>query len=53
MFKKRLARKLVGQYIGPYSIDEVISTNMVKLQLPNSIKIHLIVNVSQIVRYRE
>jgi len=31
MFKERLTRKLVDQYIGPYTIDEVISANTVKL----------------------
>ena len=38
VFKERLAKKLVNQYIGPYFIDEVISTNAVKLWLPNSIR---------------
>jgi len=28
---EQLARKLVDQYIGLYIIDEVVSTNMVKL----------------------
>ena len=49
VFKKRLARKLVNQYIGPYTIEEVVSTNVVKLRLPTSMRIHLVVNVSQIV----
>ena len=31
VFKERLARKLVDQYIGPYTIEEMISTNAVKL----------------------
>ena len=31
VFKKRLVKKLVDQYISPYIIDEVISTNAVKL----------------------
>ena len=31
VFKKQLVRKLVDQYIGLYIIDEVVSTNMVKL----------------------
>ena len=31
VFKKRLAKKLVDQYIGLYTINEVISTNAVKL----------------------
>jgi len=37
----------------PYTIEEVISTNTVKLQLPTSMRIHPVVNVSQIVRYKE
>jgi len=31
MFKERPARKLVDQYISPYIIEEVVSTNIVKL----------------------
>ena len=31
VFKKRLVRKLVEQYVGPYEIKEVVSTNVVKL----------------------
>ena len=46
VFKKRPAKKLVDQFIGPYTIDEVVSTNVIKLQLPTSIKIHPVVNVS-------
>jgi len=46
VFKERSARKLVDQYIGPYAIEEVVSTNVVKLQLPTSMRIHPVVNVS-------
>ena len=31
VFKEKLARKLVDQYIGPYIINEVVSTNAIKL----------------------
>ena len=31
VFKERLAKKLVDQYIGSYTIEEVVSTNAVKL----------------------
>ena len=31
VFKERPVRKLVEQYIGPYEIKEVVSTNAVKL----------------------
>ena len=53
MFKERPVRKLVNQYIGLYIINKIVSTNVIKLQLPISIRIHLIVIVSQVVRYRK
>jgi len=31
VFKDRLVKKLVDQYIGPYIIDKVVSTNVVRL----------------------
>jgi len=46
VFKERPARKLVDQFVGPYTIEEVVSTNVVKLQLPTSMRIHSVVNVS-------
>ena len=46
VFKEQPARKLVNQYIGSYTIEEVVSTNTVKLQLPISMRIHPVVNVS-------
>ena len=41
------------RYMGLYVIEEVILSNVVKLQLPSSMRIHPVVNVSQIVRYKE
>jgi len=49
VFKERPARKLVDRYVGPYIIEEVVSTNAVKLRLLTSMRIHLVVNVSWIV----
>jgi len=49
VFKERPVRKLVERYVGLYEIEEVVSTNAVKLRLPSSMRIHLVVNVSQIV----
>jgi len=43
VFKKQLVKKLVDQYISPYIIDEVISTNAIKLQLPTLMIIHSVV----------
>jgi len=49
VFKERPVRKLVDRYVGPYTIEEVVSTNAVKLRLPISMRIHPVVNVSWIV----
>ena len=53
MFKERLTKKLVDQYASLYIIDRVVSTNAIKLQVPTLMRIHLVVNISQVVRYRE
>ena len=53
VFKERPVRKLMERYIGLYAIEEVVSTNAVKLRLPSSMRIHLVVNVSWIVQYKE
>ena len=53
VFKERPVNKLTERYIGLYAIEEVVSSNAVKLRLPNSMRIHPVVNVSRIVQYRE
>ena len=53
VFKKRPTKKLTERYVGPYTIEEVVSSNAVKLRLPSSMRIHPVVNVSWIVRYKE
>ena len=53
MFKERPTKKLTERYVGLYVIEEVVSMNTVKLQLPSSMRIHPVVNVSQIVRYKK
>ena len=53
VFKERPTKKLTERYVGPYMIEEVVSTNAVKLRLPLSMRIHPVVNMSRIVRYKE
>ena len=53
VFKERPSKKLMEKYAGPYAIKEVVSSNAVKLKLPSSMRIHLVVNISRIVRYKE
>jgi len=47
----RRTEKLTERYIGPYKVKKIILTNVVELELPNTVKIHLVVNVSRIRRY--
>ena len=53
VFKERPSKKLMERYVGPYAIEEVVSSNAVKLRLPSSIRIHPVVNISRIMRYKE
>jgi len=46
MFKKKLAKKLIDQYVGLYTINEVVFINVIKLQLPTLMRIHPVVNIS-------
>jgi len=53
VFKERPMRKLTEQYVGSYMIEEVVLTNIVKLRLLVLMRIHLVVNISRIVRYKK
>jgi len=48
---RRRTEKLMERFIGPYKIKKIVSTNMVKLELPSTIKIYPVVNVSRIRKY--
>jgi len=45
---RRRSEKLTEQFVGPYKIKAIISSNVVELDLLTTIKIHLVVNVSRI-----
>jgi len=47
----RQTEKLIERFVGPYKIKKIVSSNMVELELPSTVKIHLVVNVSRIHRY--
>jgi len=53
VFKERPTKKLMERYVGPYVIEEVVSKNTVKLKLLTSMRIHPVVNVSRVVKYKE
>ena len=50
---KRAIKKLMKKFIGPYVIKKIVSENVVELELPVSLRIHPVVNVRRIVKYRE
>jgi len=35
-------------FVEPYKVKAIISSNAIELKLPNTIRIHLVVNVSQV-----
>ena len=49
----RRTEKLTERFVGPYKIKKIISMNVVELELPSTIRIHPVVNVSRIHRYVE
>ena len=42
---------MIERFVGPYKVKKIISLNAVELELSNTIKIHLVVNVSRICKY--
>jgi len=50
---KRAMKKLTEKFIRPYVVKKIVSENTVELELPTLLRIHLVVNVRRIVKYRE
>jgi len=50
---KRATKKLTEKFIGLYMVKKIVSENIVELELPASLRIHPVVNVRRIVKYRE
>jgi len=47
----RRTEKLTERFVGPYKIKKIILSNAVELELPSTVKIHPVVNVSRIHKY--
>ena len=47
----RRSEKLTGRFVELYRIQKIILANAVELDLPNTVKIHPVVNVSRIRKY--
>jgi len=51
--KGRQSEKLTERFVEPYQVKRIISTNAIELDLPSTVKIHPVVNVSRVRRYRD
>jgi len=45
---RRRTEKLTERFVGPYKVKKVVLSNAVELELPSTVKIHPVVNVSRI-----
>jgi len=50
---KRVMKKLMEKFIELYVVKKIVSENAVELELLVSLRIHLVVNVRRIVKYRK
>ena len=50
---KRVTKKLTEKFIGLYVVKKIVSENAVELELPVSLRVHPVVNVRRLVKYRE
>jgi len=48
----RCTEKFTECFVGPYKVKAIISSNAIELELSSMIKIHLVVNISRIRRYK-
>jgi len=49
---ERRTEKLTEQFVGSYRVKGIVSTNAIELELSSSVKIHSVVNVSQVQLYK-
>ena len=44
--------KLTERFVGPYKVKGIVSSNTIELELPKSITIHPVVNISRVRLYK-
>jgi len=50
--KEKRSEKLTEYFVDPYKVKRIVSSNTIELELPKSIKIHSVVNVSRVWLYK-
>jgi len=49
---RRRTDRFTECFVGPYKVKAIISSNTIELDLPSTIRIHPVVNVSQVRQYK-
>ena len=47
----RRTEKLTERFVGPYRVKKIVLSNAIELELPSTVKIHPVVNVSRVRKY--
>jgi len=50
--KGERSEKLTERFVGPYKVKGIISSNAIELELPKSVRIHPVVNISRVQLYK-
>jgi len=50
--KGRRSEKLTEHFVDPYKVKGIVSSNTIELELPKSIRIHPVVNISRVQLYK-
>ena len=45
---RRHTEKFIEHFAGPYKVKAIISSNAIELELPSTVRIYLVVNVSRV-----
>ena len=48
---ERRTEKLTERFVRSYQVKAIVSTNAIELELPSTVKIHPVVNISRVQRY--
>ena len=51
--KEWQSEKLTEHFVEPYKVKKIVSTNSIKLELLESIKIYPVVNISRVKMYKD
>ena len=51
--ERKRSRKFTERFVGPYRVKRVVNANAYELELPASLKIHPVINISHLKEYRD